>query len=334
MFENLLVLDYGTPESLEILRNRADDLAAILVEPVRSRDPGLQPKAFLQDLRDLTQKSGTAYIFDEIVTGFRVHPGGAQAYFGLQADLATYGKVIGGGLPIGVVAGKAEYMDALDGGFWQFGDDSCPEVGVTFFAGTFVRHPLALAAAEAVLTQLQAAGPELQYSLAAKVEKFATQLNQHFQRVGAPIKIAYFSSIFYLKFTSETPYSSLLYYLLREKGVHIWEYRPCFFSLAHSDADIEKVSRAFKDSVAELQMAGFLPGIEPLPTTPNGSAEHYGSHASNGTSNGKRNSKPAFSRNHPPQPGARLGKDPEGNPAWFMPDPDRPGKYLQVVKII
>ncbi|MEM7594468.1 MAG: aminotransferase class III-fold pyridoxal phosphate-dependent enzyme, partial [Cyanobacteria bacterium P01_A01_bin.83] len=80
MFENILVLDYGTPESLEILRNQADDLAAIMVEPVQSRKPGLQPVEFLRDVRELTEKSETAFIFDEVVTGFRVHPGGAQAY--------------------------------------------------------------------------------------------------------------------------------------------------------------------------------------------------------------------------------------------------------------
>ena len=94
------------------------------------------------------QKSGTLLIFDEVITGFRSHPGGAQALFGIRADLATYGKVVGGGFPIGVIAGKREYMDALDGGGWQYGDDSMPTVGVTYFAGTFVRHPLALAAAQ------------------------------------------------------------------------------------------------------------------------------------------------------------------------------------------
>ena len=106
--------------------------------------------------------SDTALIFDEVVTGFRVHPGGCQALFGIKADLATYGKVLGGGLPIGVVAGKAAFMDALDGGMWNYGDDSFPETGVTFFAGTFVRHPLALAAACAVLNHLKQAGPQLQ----------------------------------------------------------------------------------------------------------------------------------------------------------------------------
>ncbi len=313
MFENLLVLDYGTPEALEILRNRADDVAAVLVEPVRSRDPDLQPKEFLHEVRRITQQSETALIFDEVVTGFRVHPGGAQAYFGIQADLATYGKVIGGGLPIGIVAGKAEYMDALDGGFWQFGDDSIPEVGVTFFAGTFVRHPMALAAAEAVLTKLKEGGAQLQQSLADKVSTFATHLNQHFEYVGAPVKISHFTSFFYVTYPHDAPHAELLFYLLRGKGVHIWDHRPCFFTLAHTEADIELVTQAFKDCVAELQAAGLLPSRGS--STPD-------KFESNG--NGRSN------RNQPPQPGARLGRDPEGNPAWYIADPERPGKYLQV----
>jgi glutamate-1-semialdehyde aminotransferase len=316
MVENTLVLDYDDPNSLEILRNQADDLAAIMVEPVQSRRPDLQPVDFLRELRQLTERSGSAFIIDEVVTGFRVHPGGIQKHFGIQADLSSYGKVFGGGLPIGAVAGKAEFMDALDGGAWQYGDDSFPEIGVTFFAGTFVRHPMALAAAEAVLTRLKEAGPELQYSLAAKVEKFVAHLNQYFAQVGAPIKIAHFSSFFYIKYPSEVPYGSLLYYLLREKGIHIWEYRPCFFSLAHTDEDINRVTQAFKESVAEMQMAGFLPS--------------FASASSNGSINPTSYGKSSVDRNSPPQPGAKLGKDPTGNPAWYVPDPDRPGKYLQV----
>jgi glutamate-1-semialdehyde aminotransferase len=316
MFENVLVLDYGTPEALQILRNRADELAAVMVEPVQSRRPELQPKEFLQSLRQLTQEFDIALIFDEVVTGFRVHPGGAQAYFGIQADIATYGKVVGGGLPIGVVAGKAEYLDALDGGFWEFGDQSFPEVGVTFFAGTFVRHPMALAAAEAVLTRLKAAGPELQQGLAEKVDRCVTHLNQHFERVQAPVKINHFSSLFYVTYDQDRcPYGGLLFYLLREKGVHIWDHRPCFFTLAHSDQDIEWVTRAFKDSVAELQVAGFLTGVG------------VDGVAGNGSASGQND---VIDRNQPPQPGARLGRDPQGNPAWYIPDPARPGGYLQV----
>ena len=158
---NMVVLDYGEAESLEWIRKNAKDLAAVLVEPVQSRHPDLQPIEFLKELRDITQKSGTALVFDEVVTGFRVHAGGCQALFGIRADLATYGKVVAGGMPIGILAGKSEYMDALDGGTWRFRDDSYPEVGVTFFAGTFVRHPLAVAATLAVLEHLQKQGPSL-----------------------------------------------------------------------------------------------------------------------------------------------------------------------------
>jgi len=85
--------------------------------------------------------------------------------FGIRADLATYGKVVAGGMPIGILAGKGAFMDALDGGQWRFGDDSYPEVGVTFFAGTFVRHPLTLAAVKAVLDHFEQQGPSLQQGL-------------------------------------------------------------------------------------------------------------------------------------------------------------------------
>lgn len=310
MFENLLVLEYGTIESLDMIRQRADKIAAVLVEPVRSRDPGLQPVEFLQELRTITADTETTLIFDEVVTGFRVHPGGAQAYFGIQADLATYGKVVGGGLPIGIVAGKADYMDSLDGGQWQFGDDSIPEVGVTFFAGTFVRHPLALAAAEAVLLKLKSLGPTPQLELAQKVTQFTSHLQQFCTQVGASVQVKSFSSFFYITYDDDVTYGGLLFYLLRSKGIHVWEYRPCFFTLAHTDADIEFVAQAFKDSITELQIAELLPR--------NLQAEQT------------QNTINRFNANQPPRLGAKLGRDPDGNPAWYIPDPNRQGKYLKV----
>ena len=305
VFENILVLDYGTSESLEIIRQCADDLAAVIVEPIQSRHPELRPQAFLQELRKITERSETALIFDEVVTGFRVAPGGAQEYFDIKADIATYGKVVGGGLPIGILTGTAKYMDALDGGFWQFGDRSIPEVGVTFFAGTFVRHPLALAAVEATLTKLQAGGADLQISLTTKVTKLVDRLTAHFKLVGAQINLEYFSSWFYITFPPTETYGGLLFYLLREKGIHVWEYRPCFLTLAHSDEDIDKIVWAFQVCIAELQLTGLL--------------------SSSGNAI-------AINRNLPPQPGAKLGKDRSGNPAWFITDPQQPSKYLQLDK--
>ncbi|MDT2254788.1 aminotransferase class III-fold pyridoxal phosphate-dependent enzyme [Paenibacillus larvae] len=123
---DLIILHYNNPDSLEIIRNRGHELAAVLVEPVQSRRPDLQPTSFLKELREITRQSGTALIIDEIITGFRIGQGGAQEWFGIQADLVTYGKVIGGGQPLGVVAGKAEFMNAIDGGTWNYGDDSYP----------------------------------------------------------------------------------------------------------------------------------------------------------------------------------------------------------------
>ncbi|MCC6401593.1 MAG: amino acid adenylation domain-containing protein, partial [Flavobacteriales bacterium] len=144
--QNMLVLDYGTPESLEIIKQRCHEAAAVLVEPVQSRRMEFRPVDFLREVRRITQENGTALIFDEVITGFRTHQNGTQALFGIQADIGTYGKVIGGGMPVGAMIGKSEWMDALDGGHWQYGDDSVPPAGVTYFAGTFVRHPLTLAA--------------------------------------------------------------------------------------------------------------------------------------------------------------------------------------------
>lgn len=306
MVENILVLDYGAEKSLEILSNRADELAGILVETVQSRRPEVQPKAFLERLREITESSGSALIFDEVVTGFRVAPGGAQEYFGIRADLATYGKVVGGGLPIGIVAGKSRFMDALDGGAWQYGDDSIPEVGVTFFAGTFVRQPLALAAADAVLKRLKAEGPELQQGLNKKMAQFVAEMNTFFSEENAGYTLTTFSSWFYLTWPDELAQGSLIFYLMRSKGIHIWASRPCFFTTAHSEADITRVMDAFKESIHELQQGGFLP--QPARTI-------------KGLD---------FDVACPPVPGARLGRNAQGNPAWYIGDPDRPGKYLEV----
>ncbi len=255
---NITILDYGTPQSLAWLERHAHELAAVLVEPVQSRRPDFRPRQFLEALRDLTAKAGTALIFDEIVTGFRVHPGGVQALFGICADLVTYGKVAGGGMPIGILAGKAAFMDALDGGFWQYGDNSYPATGVTFFAGTFVRHPLTLAATAAVLKHLKAAGPSLQERLSERTGRLVDDLNAVFERHGVPAEIHHFGSIFFLKFPAEYHFTSLFYYLMREQGIHIQEGFPCFLTTAHDDADLAEIVEAFDAASAQMMAAGLF----------------------------------------------------------------------------
>ena len=256
--QNITVLKYATPESLEWVREHAATLAAVIVEPVQSRHPSLQPKAFLQELRAITAAAGTALVFDEVVTGFRVHPGGMQAVFDIRADLATYGKVVGGGMPIGILAGKARFMDALDGGMWSYGDDSTPEVAPTFFAGTFVRHPLVMQAVLAVLRHLEAHGPTLQAALTARTTGLVDRLNADLEARGLHSRIETFASLFFFNFTTEERFAGLLYYHMRERGIYVQEGFPCFLTTAHGEAEIDAIVDAFVDSLDELQRAGIF----------------------------------------------------------------------------
>lgn len=255
---DVILLPYDSADSLTVLERAMPELAAVLVEPVQSGRPEVQPREFLHQLRRLTADAGAALIFDEMITGFRVHPGGAQAWFEVQADLATYGKVAGGGMPIGIVAGKSRFMDAVDGGQWKYGDDSFPTVNQTFFAGTFCKHPLAMAAAKAVLTELKVQGPELQAELNSKTSQFAETLVSTFQRLNAPLSISHFGSLFRFRVPRDFQYTSLLVAHLLDKGIFIGD-RAGFLSTAHSDQDLARVVYGVEQTVRELQEGGFLP---------------------------------------------------------------------------
>ncbi len=307
--QNMLILDYGTDESLRIIEERAHEIAAVLVEPIQSRRCDFQPIEFLKKVRAITKASDTVLIFDEVISGFRFHPGGAQAIFGIKADLGTYGKVVGGGLSIGIVAGERKYMDALDGGGWQFGDDSIPQVGVTYFAGTFVRHPLALAAAKASLEYFKKMGPAMQEGLNAKGLYIANTLNALCRKMKVPIYIAQFGSLWRMKFLEEYPYMELFFVLMRYKGIHIIEGFPCFLTTSHTDEDIATILRCFEESLVELRAEGLIPEYSHSPVDENKNL------------------------NIPPVPNAKLGKDQQGNPAWFVKDENNPGKYLQVTEL-
>jgi len=308
---NMLILDYGTDESLQIIKERAHELAAVLVEPVQSRRPEFTPIAFLKEIREITAASETVLIFDEVITGFRAHQGGAQTIFDIRADLGTYGKVIGGGMPIGAIAGKKEFMDALDGGFWSYGDDSVPEAGVTYFAGTFVRHPLALAAGVATLKYMKEKGPSLQEGLNSLTAYLTGALNNLCKSMRLPIYAVHFASLWKLKFHEEYPYSELLFTLMREKGIHIWDGFPCFITEAHTKADVDAIVTAFSESISSLREVNMIPFYT-------------------NTINEAASVETGFET--PPELGARLAKDAAGNPAWFIEDKENAGKYLQVIK--
>ncbi|WP_368650561.1 amino acid adenylation domain-containing protein [Bacillus inaquosorum] len=272
--DDLIILHYNNPDSLDVIRSLGDELAAVLVEPVQSRRPDLQPGAFLKELRAITQQSGTALIMDEIITGFRIGLGGAQEWFGIQADLVTYGKIIGGGQPLGIVAGKAEFMNAIDGGTWQYGDDSYPqdEAKRTFVAGTFNTHPLTMRMSLAVLRHLQTEGEHLYEQLNQNTTSLVDQLNRYFEQSQVPIRMVQFGSLF--RFVSSLD-NDLFFYHLNYKGVYVWEGRNCFLSAAHSADDIEHIIQAVKDTVKDLRRGGFIPEG---PDSPND-----GSHKKSGT---------------------------------------------------
>ena len=264
--DDTYVLEYGTEESLELIKKYAGEIAAVLVEPVQSRRPDFQPKEFLHELRRITREADIVLVFDEVVTGFRCGPGGAQAHFGVEADLATYGKVIGGGMPIGVVAGRSALMDIFDGGFWRYGDDSFPEAGVTFFAGTFIRHPLAIAAAHATLKYLIQEGPALQKRVSDRAGRFADQVNALFKKYELKIELPRFTSQMYLRNEEHGVLAPLLGTHLRYRGVHILEGFPCYMTDAHSEEDVAHLVRAFTDSVEAMVEDGIFGNASKLST--------------------------------------------------------------------
>uniref|UniRef100_E6VPA4 Amino acid adenylation domain protein n=1 Tax=Rhodopseudomonas palustris (strain DX-1) TaxID=652103 RepID=E6VPA4_RHOPX len=256
----MIVLPYGHPASLEIVSRMADDLAAVIVEPIQSRHPALQPRDFVASLRELTANSGTALVFDEVVTGFRVDPGGMQKVFGIKADLATYGKVLGGGMPIGVVAGRADFMDALDGGFWQYGDDSEPEVAPTFFAGTFVRHPMVLAAARAVLEHIEQNQTEIYAPLAQRTRQLVDRINSHLDGHGLPTRAETCASWFFVDGSALGRFAGLLFAELRLQGIHVHEGFPCFLTTAHEAAQCQAIDTAFERAIGAFADAGLVVG--------------------------------------------------------------------------
>ena len=177
----------------------------------------------MHEVRDITRASGTALIFDEVITGFRAHPGGAQAYFGVAADLATYGKVVGGGMPIGVIAGRNPWMWTLfDGGQWRYGDASIPTAGVTYLRlAPSCATRMTMAAAHAALRFMKAEDPALQERLNAATTRMAGELNALLQerrrrrsrsvtsrRCGRPSSSSF-----------QQPYGELLFCYLRDRGV-------------------------------------------------------------------------------------------------------------------
>ena len=253
--QDTIVLEYGADASLQRIAELGGQIAAVLVEPVQGRQPSLQPAAFLKELRRITAEHGTALIFDEVMLGFRIHQGGCQAHFGIRADLATYGKIIGGGLPIGAIAGSARFMDRLDGGAWSDTDDSLPEVDKIWYSGTFTKNPLTMAGAQAVVERLSQDGPALQERLNQRAESLVDRLSIWLREHRMPISIARFGSMF--RFMG-SPQMTLLTHHLAMRGIYTQENMLFFVSVAHSDSDLLALDEAMTDSLVTMRKGGYF----------------------------------------------------------------------------
>ena len=253
--QDTIILEYGADASLERIAELGDQIAAVLVEPVQGRQPWLQPAAFLKELRRITAEHGTALIFDEVMQGFRIHQGGCQAHFGIRADLATYGKIIGGGLPMGAIAGSARFMDRLDGGAWSDTDDSSSEVDKIWFSGTFTKNPLTMAGAQAVVERLAQDGPALQERLNQRAATLVDRLSIWIREHRMPISIPRFGSMF--RFMGSPPMTLLTHHLAM-RGIYTQENMLFFVSVAHSDGDLLALEDAVKDSLVTMRKGGYF----------------------------------------------------------------------------
>ena len=257
-------------DTLRVLRKRRD-IACVLVNPLQALHPNRSAPgdsalvdsgrsahfdreaytAWLKQLREVCSERGIALIFDEVFVGFRLAPGGAQQYFGVQADMVTYGKTLGGGLPVGVVCGKREWMK-------RFREER--PVDICFARGTFNSHPYVMGAMQVFLERLQSAPVQALYAdLDAVWNARAAQLNARLQDAGLPVRVANLGSIWTVSYTQPSRYNWMLQFYLREHGLALsWVGTGrLVFSLNYTAADFDEVCRRFVAAAAAMQADGW-----------------------------------------------------------------------------
>ncbi|WP_115719718.1 glutamate-1-semialdehyde 2,1-aminomutase [Gallaecimonas mangrovi] len=253
--QHTLTATYNDLDSVKaIFQEVGDDVAAIIVEPVAGNMNCVPPQpGFLQGLRELCDRYGSVLIFDEVMTGFRVALGGAQAYYGIKPDLTTLGKIIGGGMPVGAFGGKREIMEFL------------APVGPVYQAGTLSGNPVAMSAGLAALEALDQPGNEA--ALAAKTEKLAKGLKAAADKAGVPLAVNYAGAMFGIFFTDEAEVTNFtqacgcdtdkfkrFFHLMLDAGIYLAPsaFEAGFLSLAHSDADIDATLAAAEQAFTAL----------------------------------------------------------------------------------
>ena len=249
-----LVATYNDTASVETLFDAwPDDIAAVIVEPVAGNMGVVSPAdGFHADLRRITEANGALLIFDEVITGFRVGYGGAQALFGITPDITTMGKIIGGGLPVGAYGGRRDVMQMV------------APLGPMYQAGTLSGNPLAVAAGVATLTELQR--PGVYEQLEATAVRFTEGVAVAFREAEVPSTINRVASMF-TGFFNPGPVTSLAqveqsdtaiygryFHALLDRGVYIApsQFEAGFVSIAHTDADIDRAIEAVVEALAAV----------------------------------------------------------------------------------
>lgn len=257
-------------DSLRVLRTRRD-IACVLVNPLQalhpnsgapgdstlvdsSRSASFDRAAYthwLQQLREVCTQRGIVLIFDEVFLGFRLAPGGAQEYFGVRADMVTYGKTLGGGLPIGAVCGRKDLMK-------RYREDRPADI--CFARGTFNSHPYVMASAYEFLKALDSEPIKALYRRQDTLwDLRATQLNQRLEAAGLPIRVRNLCSVWTVCYTQASRYNWMLQFYLREQGLALsWVGTGRFiFSLNYTDEDFAAVADRIIQAAQTMQQDGW-----------------------------------------------------------------------------
>ena len=266
-----LTLADMSEDALRVLRTRRD-IACVLINPLQALDPNGAPPSdsslvdgggnahfdkqayadWLKRLRAVCSERGIALIFDEVFVGFRLAPGGAQEYFGVRADLVTYGKTVGGGFPVGVVCGRKDLMK-------RFRDDRPADI--CFARGTFNSHPAVMGAMNEFLQFLETPEARRLYgnNLDERWDARAERLNARMRAESLPLRVANMSSIWTVCYGKPSRYNWMLQYYLRAEGLALsWiGTGRLIFSLNYSDADFDAVADRFVAAARAMERDGW-----------------------------------------------------------------------------
>ena len=264
--EQVITLSYGSRASLDKIRALAGELAAVIIEPVPSSYP-VDLGDYLRELREVTRESGVLLIFDEVISGFRLSYGGAQNHFGVTPDMATYGKIMGGGLPVGAVAGSLDAMQPAVGTGDMLQDMM---EGKLLLIGTFSGNPLTSCAGAAVLEYLRD-HPEVYDHIDALADRLKREVHAFCRDEAFDLRLIGMGSWFLPHFIENEPKNSrdlrgsadylkggALGEYMRYHGVYASDLHISFISAAHTDDDVDRIVQAYKSSLTDMRKEGLL----------------------------------------------------------------------------